>query len=344
MKVRKIRFSSCITVILFFTFLTPFSSDAQRVVSGPVNSGCYRQAVQPIQSVPTLHSDMGLDCMLGYIYFDSLCRTPLERYQLDSLTNLISSWDTLKIFMRMKYRMSEYDPILYKEYLLSGPPVYHSYVTTPSVIDQLLSERMITNLGKTKLPYITTASAILHIHVTEVHSDSDTMATIPVAPLPMTCVRADILDVIKGINLPMCEQLTVPGASGYKQILTTPCIEFNFSPVWEKELLRGDVVNTAVDSSGNVIPNCVNCYGLASVTTGKDYIVFLRAVPLDYDGTSFYFALWPLSSYSAEGGIFPIDENGNVESVSDFFGYGHSVPVADFLSSLRVDIQKITDH
>ncbi|MDP4237721.1 MAG: hypothetical protein Q8919_14855, partial [Bacteroidota bacterium] len=94
---------------------------------------------------------------------------------------------------------------------------------------------------------------------------------------------------------------------------------------------------------GRAMP-CPECYGTSSIQESKEYIVFLSSMLLDYNGTTSYYTYWPLKGYSLEGGIFPIDGDGNVLIPSNFFGYGTSLPLALFESDIRKDIDSIILH
>jgi hypothetical protein len=119
---------------------------------------------------------------------------------------------------------------------------------------------------------------------------------------------------------------------------------FVYSPSWKKGIYRSDLVATGVDSAGHERIPCDNCYGVNALQAGHDYIVLLRTVPLDYDGSVSYYNYYPVSSYSPEGGFFEIDGLNNVVIPSKFFGYGTQVPLATFMSAIRTDISNITSH
>ena len=329
-------------LILFLTAGVSVAFAQRRIDTLPTTQGCYRQPIAPISAIPTLHSDMPLDCILGYIYFDSLCRGVHTRNQLDSLANIIVSWDTLKPFMRFQYRMSEYDADLYEEYCDASSALNPSYYLIPAVPRYVLKQRQDSILGfRNKLSYLTMASTILHIRVDTVTDSFDSLASYPKWPLPLKCVRATVLDTIKGIHIRQSDDFSYGGS----HILSTvSLINFAFSPYWQKLNPRGDNAGIGVDSLGNNYFACDSCFGFNAVQSGKEYIVFLQDIFLDYDGTNSYYTYWPFATYSTEGGIFPIDGLGNVKIPSNFFGYGNSVPIATFESSIRSDINTIISH
>jgi hypothetical protein len=164
----------------------------------------------------------------------------------------------------------------------------------------------------------------------------------PVSPLPLECITAQVIDTIKGKHFRQCD-----GREAYVNSRTEgsglySCISFDFSPYWKKIPTMTCVVVTSIDAKGNVEPPSADCYGTNSIRTGGDYIVFLKNIYLDNDSTNTYFTYWPFGNYSMEGGIFEIDAAGNVQIPSDFFGYGKSVPLSRFKELIRRDITTIT--
>ncbi len=337
---------SLLLVGLLLLLCVGTSYSQRRIDTIPTSQGCYRQPVTPISAIPTLHTDMSLDCMLGYIYADSLCRSIQTRSELDSFANLIDSWDTLKPFMRFLYRMSEYDPDLLEEYCDAAASLDTSYYLIPAVPRAVLEKRMNAVLGlRNKLNFLTLSSAILHVRVDTVTMSYDSLADYPKWPLPMVCVTATVLDTIKGIHIRQSSDGgTVIGKGKTEPLALASVINFSFSPYWQKLNPRGDFRGMGVDSLGNEYFPCDSCYTSSAVEAGKEYIVFLKDVLLDYNGTYSFYNFWPLPYYSPEGGIFAIDISGNVEEPSNYFGYGTSVPLATFETDLRNDINTIVSH
>lgn len=69
-----------------------------------------------IRSIPPYSTDMPLDVLLSYLYIDSA----LKSASFGSLKTKIRSWttnnDTMKLFVRSLYAMSNYDPIRFNQY------------------------------------------------------------------------------------------------------------------------------------------------------------------------------------------------------------------------------------
>ncbi|HET9136932.1 MAG TPA: hypothetical protein VFO76_09860 [Candidatus Kapabacteria bacterium] len=233
--------------------------------------------------------------------------------------------------MRFEYKMREYDADLYNEYQAAAGKIVNGH-KSPGAISDIINKKMKLILGdNNKLAYLTHADLILHVRVKSIYADVDTMASIPIEPLPLLCVQAMIIDTIKGLHI---------RNGGYEDC--GKCISFNFSPYWKKANFN-HVVDKDLDSNGMPQP-CDICYGNNSLQVSKDYIVFLRDKFLDYNGVNSFYTYWPFGGYSSEGGIFQIDESNNVLIPSDYFGYGVSVPLSNFESLLRNDINTIAAH
>ena len=341
-------------ILLVFALGTPFislESHAQRPTSKPATIGCYRQPITPISAIPTLHSDMPLDCILGYIYFDSLCRSFSSWDQsdamLDSLVPHITSWDTMRSFMRFMYRMQEYDADLYVEFIQSARYLDTSYRLMPGAFELRFIEQMRSVLGYyNKLAYLTIAPVILHIKVIDTTASYDSLCPVPVWPLPRKCVSAIVLDTIKGIHLRSGTTIA------FKQVIKRDkplsmlsWINIAYTPTSAKPSAGGDVsIGQPFDSTGLAPFQCDSCFGWNALIPGNEYIVFLDDGFLDYNGTNSFYEYVPYNGFNSEGGIFPVDSSGNVLSSDNYFGYGPLVPLSTFETDLQADIQSIVSH
>ena len=106
----------------------------------------------------------------------------------------------------------------------------------------------------------------------------------------------------------------------------------------------GDVLPDAVKNPITGQRICDSCYGLNALIPGKEYVVFLADNFLDYNGISSFYEYVPYNGYNGEGGVFPIDNEGNVTIPDNYFGYGTSVPLSIFELNLRSDINSIIAH
>ena len=317
----------------------------RRIDSIPTTMGCYRQPVTPISVIPTFHSDMSLDCLLGYIYFDSLCRG-VTSHQIDSMVALIDSWDTMRVFMRFMYKMQEYDADLYKQYLGDAVALDSNYKVAPATVEMKLINRLRNLLGqKNKLIYLSAAPVVVHILVEDTTLSYDSLCRVPVWPQPRMCVSAYVIDTIKGMHLRPGDCGQYRSNKGNIPQAYDGCINIAYSPVGLKPHSRGDVILIPDDSAGNPAPYvCDSCYGETALVPGHEYIVFLQDSYLDFNGTSCFFEFTPYATYNGEGGVFPIDIHGNVLVDDNYFGYGTSVPLNTFKLDLLTDIQSIVSH
>ena len=339
-----------LTVIALVSTVFSTSGFAQRPVSlVPTTTGCYRQPVTPISTVLPLQSDMPLDCILGYRYFDSLCRGLGSYRQADSLIGLISSGDTMRVFMRYMYRMQEYNADLYKEYLYGADEIATNYNVVPGAIEHRFWKQMNKKLGsKNKFNYLSIAPVIVHIRVVDVGSNCDSLCSNPIWPQPRKCVTAIVIDTIKGMHLRQGTPILGYSSKLNDQIPQTEYswINIAYSPLSPKLNERGDVIDlTSADSTINdMLVNCPDCYGNNTFQPNKDYIVFLENLFLDYNGTNSFYEYVPYNSYNQEGGVFPINSGGSVQIPSNYFGYGKSVTTSTFKNLIQADIESIISH
>ncbi len=312
----------------------------------PTSQGCYRQAVTPISSIPTLHTDMPIDCILGYIYVDSLCRSLQSYHQADSFMSLINSWDTMRVFMRFLYDMQAYDADLYEEYMGNAIYLDTNYHVAPRTLELKFANRMDSVLGKNnKLEYLTVAPVILHIQVTDTMMSYDSLASAPFWPQPRMCVTATVLNTIKGLHLRTCGGLMYQAKEKVPQG-SAGCINIAFNPYTTKPYAMGDAgLAGGIDTVTHIsYIRCDSCYGDTAFIPGNEYIVFLEDQPLDYNGTTAFYQFIPYSAYNSNGGVFPINSSGNVLDEENYFGYGNSVPLSTFEADLKTDIQSIISH
>ena len=317
----------------------------RRVDTIPTTMGCYRQAIMPISAIPTLHSDMPIDCIFGYIYVDSLCRSLQSYHQADSFISLIDAWDTMRVFMRFLYDMQAYNADIYEEYMGYASDLDTNYHIAPRVLELKFAAKMDSILGhNNKLKYLTVAPIILHIRVADTGMSYDSLAHVPFSPQPRMCVSAWVLDTIKGTHLRVGDCGQYRETKG-KVPLGSGCINIAFCPYTHKSFGQGDGVILGIDTiTGQIFYRCDSCFGERAFVPGKEYIVFLEDLFLDYNGSNSFYEFIPYAGYSNNGGIFSLDGSGNVLDEDNFFGYGNSVPLSMFEANLKTDIQSIITH
>jgi hypothetical protein len=309
-------------VLGFLIFSSLSYGQRTRVITGPTTNGCYRIPVTRISSAPPLHSDMSYQAILGYIYFDSLCRSFTSWHQMDSLFEQIQSFDTLKYFDALLYAMTEYDPILFQEFLQAGYAVNTSYTMGAGAIlgDYFQKTRQVTRPVLHK--HLVNADLILHIKITGIARDSDTMVTNPSPNLLLLCFTAQVLDTIKGKHFPM---------GCYDGPL---CFQFSYSPLWNR---RGG------GSDYSAGPSVQDMYGMNFLSLDSEYIAFFSVHALDCDSSQSYYDIWPYASSGDElnGGFIPVDYAHKVHDTTNLLEDGTLVDEATFLATMRSDIYSL---
>lgn len=326
-------------LLIFALFVIPYLfpvhvlSQRSRTIDTATTWGCYRQQVIPISYAPPLKTDMSLNALIGYIYLDSLMRGLTSEAQLDSFYRKISNYDTLKYFNKYLYAMSEYDAILLEEYGLAGYAINSLYKGVPGAIIETLKQKAYEIIPDSLLlRYLINCSIIVHIKVNSITNDADSFGYVPVHPIPMRCINAEIMDTIKGKHI-----LTGDCASSLtRHNMTTqsinPCILFSYSPVWKKNTSDFVNIGESEDMSGD---------GDSTVAVGKEYIVFLHSMFFDYDGTHSFYNYWPSSGLKLQSGIFPILSNGNIVDSGNLAGLGPTPSLTAFKAKLRSEITRI---
>jgi len=292
---------------------------------------------------------MSLDAFIGYLWFDSVMRSLTSHAEVDSLKRQLNSFDTIKQFLRYYYALTDYDAILFRDYLSEGYYVNSSYPFSPLLVSNAVQSRIGYRTGvSAKIKFLVSSGPILHIVADDVELQShnyggparDSIHT-------FACIMAHVLDTIKGRHF-----LSGPCYDGYHSkkggrsnesasLPTESCITFSY----DTSFFRGpnnSVMYIDHDSLGNLLP-CIPCYGSNAAISGGEYIVSLIPYPLGRDTISDFYSYVPFAPYEKTGGIFPVIE-GNVQDPSNFFVYGTSVPIADFENDIKADISTIQSY
>ncbi|MEO6940740.1 MAG: hypothetical protein ABI444_11500 [Candidatus Kapaibacterium sp.] len=322
------------TVLLLLVLVPAFAhAQRSRSIDKATTNGCYRQPVTPISVAPTLRTDMSLNTLIGYIYLDSLMKSLTSQSQLDSLFSRLRHYDTLKYVNKYIFAMSDYDATLFEEYGLAGYDVNPLYRGVPGAIIETLKQKAHDVIPDSLLlRYLVNTSVILHIKVNGVVNDADNLGNTPDHPIPMQCVNAEVIDTIKGKHL-MTGSCSSPQTShGVLVQSSHPCILFSYSPVWGKNTSDFVRVGESDDMSGS---------NDSTIAVGREYIVFLHAMFIDYDGTHSFYNYWPSNGLKLQGGVFPILSNGNIVDTENLAGLGTAPTLIAFKKKLRYEIQRI---
>ncbi len=286
----------------------------------------------PLSVLPELHTDMSLDCFVGYIAGDSISKSARYSDLFFGFNN--NKMDVLRYSARFMYAMKDYNPILFRRYIHTSsfmdiPNVqYQSYVASSyyGIEDEL--KKRIDEFGR-GYAMLVAADYILHIEVADVAEGID--STFSSRTLNYN-VAASVLGKIKGQYLPVhCvyphqanpKRERVLG--GYENGSTSAtCIKFGHPKRWP----------AIVETDGDVIKHIEGEIRPAEI--GDEYIAFLTLMAIDESTDS----IFPLNTFEANGGLFRIVD-GKVEDPSNVFGLGTAPTVADFKQHLATLIQNI---
>jgi hypothetical protein len=199
------------TSIILLIF-TPLLS-AQTVLQPP----CWQHHTSPVFSFERLPSpvslttDMPLDVMIGYIFYDSLARS-LPTVGINEIYNNLTYSDTLRYAMKYSYTMMDYNPVLFERFRRYNNPLRRSAPTRSMVFEKLIEKIKTTSPS----PFIETllcqSSIIAHIVVADTFRTRD-------GTLTNHIVTSTILDTIKGKVLPQCLNFTLTQMQQQQKVL-----------------------------------------------------------------------------------------------------------------------------
>jgi len=320
---------------------------------------------------PVLFPSMPFDVMFSYILIDSILRHSEE------VPGIIYSFierfgdnqieydnDTLNYMLKYLYKIMDYDPLLFWDYMLKGKG-YDRVTNTFFVYDNLTKLLYNDNKMTGRVPNgeqkrrILRSFYILHIYV-----DTTTLfeRTIPNEWIKdFTIVYAQVLDTIKGRVLPNINTGFV--ASNNEQ-LNSQDNDFNTS------VLPG--TNISISANVNLIFDYCNQWNLSGdnelifvgvdretgeqkqvgamydkdgnpwIKPKKEYIVILAPNYECLDDYKYYFGLVPVGgSYSR--GMYPI-EDGNVIDGGNVWGFGKVVPLEEFKQKFNNLLNEIKNY
>jgi len=295
---------------------------------------------------------MPLEILVGYIIADSIMAHgkttyPTAQAQDNFIYGLTCGGDTLKYLMKYLYRMADYNPILYYNFLTSSQAGKQQPM---SILPKLLN-----HIGdKCGFPtkQVMKAEYILHIRVNEVEQfayESRPPWTDPNSGKIFTdssklvYVYSQVLDTIKGQVLPNIGSGitiftidTLKDTAGMSEKRMKPYLEasantdfiYHYNPYWRLKNKKGNwernmEVKEKVDNEYIVFSyNMGTC---VSVPNGRQYYE-IRPTVLGF-----------------MGGIFPI-KDGNVVDIADDLGWGTEVPLEEFKERLQKLIDSIKNY
>ena len=268
--------------------------------------------LQGLTQIPELHTDMPLDCLIGYIIMDSVAKTTgIYEITRKPANSLISQ---LRVASRYMYAMADYDPILLNRHFLSTMDssfpnaTYHSYPANFYFpILQEINKRK-NEFGR-DYSMLVQSNYVLHVRVTDVRGGIDSTLFEPDHKTDNINVVCEVIEIFKGQRLP------------------DNCA-----------LVPHDIKHTgdeAIQHSRCIIYGEIPQPNMQKVQVGDEMIIFLNLV-LERDNI---WGLHPRYGSDRTGGRFLI-RNGKVEDPDNIWGLGINPPAEEFRSIL---LKKIND-
>lgn len=269
-----------------------------------------------------LRTDMPLEVMVGYIFYDSLARS-LSTVGVDETYKNFTYSDTLRYAMKYCYTMMDYNPVLFEQFRRYNNPLRRS-ASMRSTVFEKLTEKIKTVSPE---PFVETllcqSSIIAHISVIDTFRTTD-------GALTNHIVTSTILDTIKGKVLPQCLNFYPK-----PNITATPssCLQFVYPLEWQRLPFHSNVI-----ASGSTM---VDSAGIPWVRKNTEYIVFLTFAQACSDSAHTYHILNTFGERSSANNIYPIID-GKVQDPNNDFGLGITPSVATLKNMLRQKISTIT--
>ncbi len=291
---------------------------------------------EPLVTLPELHSDMPLDCMVAYIVMDSVARTFDDPELVESYPQT-TSLDSLQVLSRFYYAAVDYDPLLLSRYFThSGQAIEEGskddYLTHPRELYNAVRKAIRANrhvpptYESYDLKLLLLADYIVKVRVFEIVRGIDT--TYP-SPLPWVNYACEVLDSIKGMHLPnSCDPaFYLPAARKNESTDQTPapppghCLIFGHkSPQYS-----GQLSSWPEQESGNIVEPEVGDVAYVFLTVGQDFNTL---------------SIRPLNEYDKTGGVFLV-KDGKVLDSGNFWGLGYEPDEAEFLQNIQTKITEI---
>jgi len=297
---------------------------------------------------PVLYSYMPYDVLVGYIIMDSIITHaknsfPNWQSQENFIKSLTSTGDTLNYALKYLYRLADYNPFLYYNFLTSYQEGKQQPMSVlPKLLDQVKKEYGLPTMEIMKAEYI------LHLKVNAVENfayesrpayyDSVMQKTIPADSTKLVYVYAKVLDTIKGQVLPDISntiEVFVQDSAGTKVKKSRPLnvppntnFIYAYNPGWR---LKNEKGNKERSMNGGE-------------EVGKEFIVFSFNAGACLNSTmGFQYYLNRPTALGYMGGIFRI-RDGDVLDAENDYGWDKYVPVDTFKQNLRTLIDSIKNY
>lgn len=306
----------------------------------------FKEVFPIIRSIPPISPNMPSGITTSYHFIDSLLRLGKFEFSGQYYDKWNINRDSLKLFAKMLYEMSDFNPILYNQYtdetlLYTQYPQYrhinpfyffrNSIQSKSSLSSQLKQEQFAIYAALT-------SDYILRISVVSIDSTDD---IVPPLDYKSYRVKAKILDTIKGRNLPIhCDSALMIKQSKIvhknKKNKTTDCyMYFQYSPyVYEaynesssesRTFLKRDSVFTQFG-------------GTFKMQKGQEAIVFLTFQNGRLDSKNDYYDI-SVSRHCSNGALSI--SNGIVTDVNKVWSPNATTSYSSWKASYRAIVDKI---
>lgn len=306
--------SSRVLLVCFTFFLTQVSYSQQDVREEFSYNATF------LTQTPPISGQMPLETILSYIVADSACRS--ATFENLAYAGRMADLDEALFFLRYYNQIVEYNPILFRNTLLS---THFDYMDSANNVYlskyaglirglQFAVDKHIDSIGVgTAMTGL--SDYIVYGVVESVDRFSDGVFDEKDSAF---VVQLSVIDTIKGTHFPLaCE---------YPNSLTSPSPCFRFGGYQ----YRSVGIDYTSDSRENLD------YGYEDVSVGDTVVVFTEICYYGYDK----FSVEPFRNYNRQGGIFVVD-NGIVADVQDSFGLGTNARVEDFLLEITKSLDVI---
>lgn len=289
----------------------------------------YQEQYPIIRSLPPLSTGMPFDILLSYIYLDSCARFDTGETVLRKLFHWSTMNDTLKGMLTYYYKLTDYNPIIFNQYLWeTNLKIRSKYVAALRPVADALREALLRTAPHREeaqaLHAALYADNILRVRVVSVDSMLGKPEPSPLNPYVYR-VTAEVLDTIKGRVFAGCGDMQAKTNQDHGTAQSTaPCIRFIYARGSYYQVL-GD--NADLPNPPKRDPAFTSYEGGFTMHPGEEAIVFLGQIPSLVDSSNDYFNVWlqSLTSYNA----LPIIA-GMVRDVNHFWSTSDLVTYADW--------------
>jgi hypothetical protein len=254
----------------------------------------FQIAYPVLQDIPPLSTGMDYEILLAYIYLDSIMRS----YTKNDIGQIYHNWnlqntynDTLSRAVKYLYKLKDYDPIRFYQYMHSLGNSYNISLNGLISFESMLFDKIVLNSqNQIAMNDLNHADYILKIHVNSINS-------LPRREYPnlqlisneyIYQVNADVNEILKGQVIYDCNTNQTKIKKNLDKPSTpniTICFDYITGPY------SNDVINFKVD------PSLLNNDGNLTLQSGQDLIVFLYHCNYLWDYNYDYFNLTLIKAF-----------------------------------------------